>query len=93
MIKNKKEAIDNNFAITRAAEEVRKLSFNDQICLGCGVCESTCPVEAITLNPIAIDARHRRSNDVYFSGHEKIAQNFHAEFDVQKISIDENKCV
>mgnify|MGYP003227894354 CR=1 FL=1 len=30
MIKNKKEAIDNNFAITRAAEEVRKLSFNDQ---------------------------------------------------------------
>lgn len=76
MIKNKKEAIDNNFAITRAAEEVRKLSFNDQICLGCGVCESTCPVEAITLNPIAIDARHRRSNDVYFSGHEKIAQNF-----------------
>lgn len=93
MIKNKKEAIDNNFAITRAAEEVRKLSFNDQICLGCGVCESTCPVEAITLNPIAVDARHRRSNDVYFSGHEKIAQNFHAEFDVQKISIDENKCV
>ena len=93
MIKNKKEAIDNKFDITRAAEEVRKLSFNDQICLGCGVCESTCPVEAITLNPIAIDARHRRSNDVYFSGHEKIAQNFHAEFDVQKISIDENKCV
>ena len=33
MIKNKKEAIDNNFAITR-------------------------PVEEITLNPIAIDARH-----------------------------------
>ena len=86
MNKNKKEALDNNFAITRAAEEVRKLSFNDQICLGCGVCESTCPVEAITLNPIAIDARHRRSIDVYFSGHEKIAQNFHAEFDVQKIS-------
>ena len=47
MIKNKKEVMDNNFAITRAADEVRKLSFNDQICLGCGVCESTCPVEAI----------------------------------------------
>jgi 4Fe-4S binding domain. len=74
MIRNLKEVKDNNFDITRSAEEVRNLSFSDQTCLGCGICESTCPVEAITLNAIAVDARQRVSNNVYFSGHEKIAQ-------------------
>ena len=43
MIRNLKEVKDNNFDITRDAEEVRNLSFNDSTCLGCGICESTCP--------------------------------------------------
>ena len=52
MIRNLKEVKDNNFDITRDAEEVRNLSFNDSTCLGCGICESTCPVEAITLKQL-----------------------------------------
>ena len=91
MIRNLKEVKDNNFDITRSADEVRSLSFNDQVCLGCGICESTCPVEAITLNAIAIDARV--GFETYFSGHDKISQNIKEAPDIQRISIDENKCV
>ena len=57
MIRNLKEVKDNNFDITRDAEEVRNLSFKDHICIGCGICESTCPVEAIAEGtPYVVDA-------------------------------------
>ena len=47
MIANTKEVKDEGFDIKRSAEEVRNLSFKDHLCVGCGKCESTCPVEAI----------------------------------------------
>ena len=47
MIRNLKEVNDNNFDITRSAEEVRNLSFKDHACIGCGICVKNCPSEAV----------------------------------------------
>jgi 4Fe-4S ferredoxin len=95
MIKNEKEIKGNDFNITRSAEELRKLSFNDHVCIGCGICESTCPVEAISLDAIA--NIERNYTGTYFSGHEKITQNNVLETNKAgsktKLTINEDKCV
>ena len=41
----------------RSAEEERKLSFKDEVCVGCGICEQVCPVEAIELGDIGAIVR------------------------------------
>lgn len=49
MIANTKKVKDEDFNIKRSADEVRNLSFKNHICIGCGKCEFTCPVDAITV--------------------------------------------
>jgi len=52
MVSNTKEVKARDFDIVRSAEEKRELSFSDDICIGCGICEKMCPVEAIELGDI-----------------------------------------
>jgi 4Fe-4S ferredoxin len=52
-----KEVKAKNFNIERSAEEERKLSFKNETCVGCGICEKICPVEAIELGDIGAIVR------------------------------------
>lgn len=91
MIQNIKETKDKDFDITRSADEVRNLSFKNHVCIGCGICESTCPVGAIELTEVGYNSRN--IFNTYFSGHDKIAQNMRSNIRVEKININEDKCV
>ena len=91
MSNNIKDVKGNDFKITRSSEEIRDLSFKNHVCIGCGICESTCPVSAISLKAIANNSR--RKIDTYFSGHDKIAQNIITDVDAEKLNINEDKCV
>jgi 4Fe-4S ferredoxin len=86
-----KESKGNDFDIKRAAEEVRNLSFNNHVCIGCGICESTCPVEAIDLKDMGAISRNKFNTE--FSGHDKLNQNIIEDNEDLKLTIDEHKCV
>ena len=45
------------FVIERDGEEHRKLSYKDNVCVGCGICVDVCPSESLRLGPIVPIAR------------------------------------
>ena len=40
------------FNVERSGEETRKLSHNNDRCVGCGICASKCPKKAIEMEEI-----------------------------------------
>lgn len=91
MIENLKKIEGNDFNIERAADEVRSLSFKNHVCVGCGICEFSCPIGACKLREVGAISRPTFNTD--FSGHDKIFLNIKRSFDDMKVDIDENKCV
>lgn len=95
MVKNIKEIEGIDFNIKRSSDGARVLSFKQHVCIGCGLCESTCPLSAITIDGVA--PVERKYNTTYFSGHPYIEQN--RELFTNKnegkatLNIDENVCV
>ncbi len=50
MVVNTKEVVEKDILVKRSSEEEnRELSYKDEICVGCGICENICPVQAIEL--------------------------------------------
>ncbi len=45
------------FNVERAGVEVRKLKYEDNKCLGCGICANVCPTDSLRLGPIVPIAR------------------------------------
>ena len=45
------------FNVERGGSEIRKLTYNDTKCLGCGICVDVCPTTSLRLGPIVPIAR------------------------------------
>ena len=94
---NIKEIEGNDFKIKRSENNDRVLSFKSHICIGCGLCEATCPLEAISIDGVAPSEREYEKFTTYFSGHEKITQNYelftNKNEGKSKLDIDDSKCV
>jgi 4Fe-4S ferredoxin len=45
------------FNIERSGNEVRKLSYKDDKCVGCGICTDVCPTSSLRLGPVVPIAR------------------------------------
>ena len=45
------------FSIERVGDEHRKLSYNDENCVGCGICVESCPTSSLKLGPLVPIAR------------------------------------
>lgn len=45
------------FNVERSGEETRKLSHNNDRCVGCGICTDVCPTSSLRLGPIVPIAR------------------------------------
>ena len=45
------------FNVERSGAEVRKLSYKDDKCVGCGICTDVCPTTSLRLGPVVPIAR------------------------------------